>query len=282
METAILQTLTYSVEEGVATLTLNRPEQRNAIDMTMRCELAEVMYAARRDRGIHALVITGAGGHFCAGGDIRAMQGLDGTAETGRNRMLDLHLWVEELINFDRPVIAAVDGAAYGAGCGIALAADFILASPRARFCLSFLRLGLVPDCGVFYTLPRIVGLQRAKELAFSAREFGAEEARQMGIVFEIQSPEQLAFRARQLALSFNTASLTALSITKRAFNASFNSGLGTLLEMEASGQGVARSTVYHRDATARFLNKEPAPFQWPKTLEQAEAGGPDAARNRS
>lgn len=268
METATLQTLTYSVEDGVATLTLNRPAQRNAIDMVMRSELAQVMYAARRDRGIHALVIAGAGEHFCGGGDIRAMQGVDGSAELGRNRMLDLHLWVEELINFDRPVIAAVDGAAYGAGFGIALASDFILATPRARFCLSFLRLGLVPDCGTFYTLPRIVGTQRAKELAFSAREIDAEEARQMGIVFEIQTPERLASRARQLALSFTTASMTALSITKRAFNASLNSSLGTMLEMEASGQGVARSCAYHRDATARFLNKQPAPFQWPKEAE--------------
>jgi 2-(1,2-epoxy-1,2-dihydrophenyl)acetyl-CoA isomerase len=265
MEAAALQTIQYAVEDGVATLTLNRPAQKNALDMVMRTELAEVMNAARRDRGIHALVLTGAGGAFCAGGDIRGMRSGDGTAEEGRNRMLDLHLWVEELINFDRPVIAAVDGPAFGAGFGLALAADFVLATPRARFCLSFLKLGLIPDCGVFYTLPRIVGVQRAKELAFSAREIGAEEARQLGIVCEIHDPETIAARAQQIALSFNNASLTALSISKRAFNASLNSNLGTLLEMEAAGQGVARSSEYHRNAVNAFLNKQPPPFGWPK-----------------
>lgn len=265
MEAAALQTIRYAVEDGVATITLNRPAQKNALDMVMRAELAEAMSTVRRDHGVHALVLTGAGGAFCAGGDIRGMQAGQGTAEEGRNRMLDLHLWVEELINFDRPVIAAVDGPAYGAGFGLALAADFVLATPRARFCLSFLKLGLIPDCGVFYTLPRVVGLQRAKELAFSARELGAEEARQLGIVAEIHEPEAIAARARQIALSFTAASLTALSITKRAFNAAPTSSLGTLLEMEAAGQGVARSSEYHRSAVAAFLDKQPPPFAWPK-----------------
>jgi 2-(1,2-epoxy-1,2-dihydrophenyl)acetyl-CoA isomerase len=258
MEATEWQTIRYVVEDGVATLTLNRPAQRNALDAVMRSELTAALGAARRDRGVYALVLAGAGGAFCAGGDIRG-------AEEGRNRMLDLHLWVEELINFDRPVIAAVDGPAFGAGFAIALAADFVLATPRARFCLSFLKLGLIPDCGVFYTLPRIVGVQRAKELAFSAREIGAEEASRLGIVSEIHDPETIAERARKIALSFTGASLTALSITKRAFNASFDSGLGALLEMEATGQGVARSSEYHRNAAAAFLNKEAPPFVWPK-----------------
>jgi 2-(1,2-epoxy-1,2-dihydrophenyl)acetyl-CoA isomerase len=265
MEATEWKTIRYVVEDGVATLTLNRPAQKNALDMVMRAELTEALSAARRDRGIHALVLAGAGGAFCAGGDIRGMRSGNGSAEEGRDRMLDLHLWVEELVNFDRPVIAAVDGPAFGAGFGLALAADFVLATPRARFCLSFLKLGLIPDCGVFYTLPRIVGVQRAKELAFSAREIGAEEARQLGIVSEIHHPETIGERARKIALSFNAASLTALSITKRAFNASLNCGLGTLLEMEAAGQGVARSSEYHRNAVDAFLNKEPPPFIWPK-----------------
>jgi enoyl-CoA hydratase/carnithine racemase len=265
MVAAAFQTIEYAVEDGVATLTLNRPAQKNALDMVMRAELSEVMNAARRDRGIHALVLAGAGGAFCAGGDIRGMRNGDGSAEEGRNRMLDLHLWVEDLVNFDRPVIAAVDGPAYGAGFGLALAADFVLATPRARFCLSFMKLGLIPDCGVFYTLPRIVGVQRAKELAFSAREIGADEARQLGIVFEIHDPETIGERARRMALSFNNASLTALSITKRAFNASLGSSLGTLLEMEAAGQGVARSSAYHRNAASAFIAKQPPPFTWPK-----------------
>jgi 2-(1,2-epoxy-1,2-dihydrophenyl)acetyl-CoA isomerase len=173
------------------------------------------------------------------------------------------------LLNLDRPVIAAVDGPAYGAGFGLALAADFILATPRARFCLSFLRLGVVPDCGVMYTLPRVVGLQRAKELAFSTREIDADEARQMGIVFEVHTPEQIGQRAFQLALSFTQASPTALSVTKRALNASLHSSLATMLELEANGQAIARSTAYHRDAIARFVGKQPPLFEWPKADNQ-------------
>lgn len=259
-----MEAINYVVSDGIATLTLNRPQQKNALDGVMRDEIAEVMSAVRRDRGIHALIITGAGGAFCSGGDLRSMD-TGGSAEIARTRMTDLHLWVEELLTLDRPVIAAVDGPAFGAGFGLALAADFILATPRARFCLSFLRLGVIPDCGVFYTLPRIVGVQRAKELAFSTREIDAEEAKQLGIVFEIQPEESLQERARQLAHSFTQASPTALSIIKRAMNASLGNDLGTMLEIEATGQGLVRSTDYHRDAIERYMNKQPQQFQWPK-----------------
>lgn len=259
-----MEAINYSVSDGIATLTLNRPQQKNALDSVMRNEIADVISAVRRDRGIHALIITGAGGAFCSGGDLRSMD-TGGSAEIARTRMTDLHLWMEELLTLDRPVIAAVDGPAFGAGFGLALAADFILATPRARFCLSFLRLGVIPDCGVFYTLPRIVGVQRAKELAFSTREIDAEEAKQLGIVFEIQPEESLQERARQLAHSFTQASPTALSIIKRAMNASLGNDLGTMLEIEATGQGLARSTDYHRDAIQRYMNKQPQQFQWPK-----------------
>lgn len=262
-----MEAITYSVADGVATLTLNRPAQKNALDSVMRTEIGAVIAELRRDRGIQALVITGADGAFCAGGDLRAMD-TGGNAEVARNRMADLHVWMHDLLTLDRPVIAAVDGPAYGAGFGLALAADFIIASPRARFCLSFQRLGLIPDCGVFYTLPRIVGLQRAKELCFSAREIDAEEARQVGIVLEIHPVEKLAERARLMAKSFSLASATAMSLSKSALNASLNSNLTTMLELEATGQGLARSTDYHRDAIGRFLQKQPLLFQWPNAIE--------------
>lgn len=266
LDITTMEAIKYAVADGIATLTLNRPHQKNALDRTMRNEIGEVVSAVRRDRGIRALIISGAGGAFCSGGDLRSMD-TGGSAEIARARMAELHLWLEDLLTLDRPVIAAVDGPAFGAGFGLALAADFILATPHARFCLSFLRLGVIPDCGVFYTLPRMVGVQRAKELAFSTREIDAEEARQMGIVFEIQPEDRIDERARQLAQSFAQASPTALSLTKQAMNASLGSDLRTLLEMEATGQGLARSTDYHRDAVARFLNKQALLFQWPKAL---------------
>jgi 2-(1,2-epoxy-1,2-dihydrophenyl)acetyl-CoA isomerase len=267
-----MKTVLYEVSDGVATLTLNRPAQKNALDLVMRSEIAQIVSDIRSDRGIQALIITGAGGAFCAGGDVQTMSGDQQTAEEARGRMQDLHRWLEQLLDLECPVIAAVDGVAYGAGFGLALTADFILASPRARFCLPFLRLGLMPDCGILYTLPRIVGMQRARELIFSTRELGADEARNMGIVCEIQSEDELAGRAREIALAFTHASPTALSLTKRTLNASLNSELGTLLDMEASGQGIARATEYHRKAVTRFVTKQAAEFRWPPNRSMTEA----------
>lgn len=257
------KTILYAVEDGVATITLNRPAQKNALDMVIRNELGEVVNAIRHDRGIRAVILGGAGGAFCAGGDIGTMNS-GASAEEARERMVKLHVIIEDLITLDRPVIAKVDGPAYGAGFGLALTADLILATPRARFCLSFLRLGAIPDCATFYTLPRMVGVQRAKALAFSTREFGAEEAMDMGIVFEIHPQDGIDTHAHQIALSMTALPMAALSITKRGFNASLNSDLNTMLELEAAGQGVVRSSEYHHDAARRFVDKEAQRFQWP------------------
>lgn len=256
------QAITYSVIDHVVTVTLNRPARRNALDMTMRQELTQAVAEIRRDRQIKVLVLRGAGGAFCAGGDISSMAG-NNSAEHARDRMLDLQVAISDLLNLDRPIISVVDGPAYGAGVGLALTGDLILASPRARFCLSFLRLGAIPDCGVFYTLPRIVGLQRAKELAFSTREIGPDEAKDMGMVFEIQPEDSIDARAQAIASSMSKLPLAALSLTKRIFNASLNSDLNTMLELEATGQGIARSTAFHDEAATRFMEKKPPLYRW-------------------
>lgn len=255
--------LRFTCERGIATLVLDRPHRCNALDQVLRDELADAVARVRRDRGVKVLVLKGAGGAFCAGGDIESMQ-RQADAEQARDRMVALHGVIHDLLTLDRPVIAAVDGAAYGAGLGLALTADLILASPTARFCLSFLRLGAVPDSGVFYTLPRIVGVQRAKALAFSTRPFGAEEACDLGIVMEIVPADRLDDRADRMALALAGLPTAVLGMTKRAFDASLDSGLPAMLEMEAAAQGVARSTQYHQDAVRRFLDKQPPAFQWP------------------
>lgn len=257
------KTIRFSLLEQVATLTLDNPAKRNALDPAMREEIARVVSHVRRDRAIRALVITGANGHFCSGGDLRniATAGLDN--EGWRNRMQDLHEWLQDLLTLDRPVIAAVDGAAAGAGFSLALAADFVLATPRARFCMSFLKVGLVPDCGAFYTLPRIVGVQRAKELMLSARDIEAAQALQLGLVMELHSPDDLLPRAQALAASFVNASPVAVSLIKRTL-AGWGAELPALLDLEANAQALAMGTADHRTAVKRFINKEPALFQWP------------------
>lgn len=257
------QTLKYSVDSHVATVMLDRPQQLNAIDMTLRAELADAVFRIQRDADVRAVVLTSTGKHFCSGGDIASMNG-PATAAERRQRIIDLHPMVSALMTLDRPVIAAVPGVAFGAGCGLALTADFILATPQTRFCLSFNKVGLAPDFGCAYSLPRMVGLQKAKELIFSAREFDAMEAEELGIVYEIVAPDDLLGRANELARSFTEASPIALSIAKRALNVSMHTDLNTMLTLEADGQAVAFSTEWHRDAVDRFASKQKSRFTWP------------------
>lgn len=261
--------LQFTVRDQVATLTMNNPAKRNAMDMALREQLADAARKVRRDPAIRAVVLTGAGGHFCSGGDLRniASAGLDNTG--WRQRLLNLHEWLRELLTLDRPVIAAVDGAAAGAGFSLALAADFILATPRARFCMSFLKVGLVPDVGAFYTLPRIVGVQRARELMLSARDVEADEALRLGLVMELHPPEQLMARAQALAASFTGASPVAVSLIKRTLEQAAGGGLNELLHAEANAQALATGTEQHRQAVQRFLDKQPPTFQWPVNTSQ-------------
>jgi len=261
------KTIGFEVRQQVATLTLDNPSKRNMIDQVMRAELADVVRRVRRDRDIRAMVITGAGGHFCAGGDLRAIATVGLDNHGWRNRLHDVHDWLRELITLDRPVIAAIDGAAAGAGFSLALCADFILATPRARFCMSFIKVGLAPDFGSYYTLPRVVGVQRAKEIMMSARDIDGAEALQLGIAMELHEPDRVLERAQALAASFVNASPAALSLIKRTLAAPLHD-LATLMELEASGQAVAVGTTEHRTAVKRFLDKEPALFQWPARAE--------------
>jgi len=259
------ESLTYEVRDGLAIVTLNRPEKRNALDVSMRNELAEVVMTARSDSSLYAMIITGAGGAFCAGGDIQGMSKGKRSPHDSRKRIQDIYTWLYELVSLELPVIAAVDGAAYGAGINIALAADFILASTRARFCEVFGRIGLIPDVGGLFLLPRIVGLQKAKELVFSARAIGPEEAKEMGIVYAIHEPDTLLDEAIALAGRFRNASREAIGIAKNILNQSYNQDFRALGELEAFGQAVAHDTDYHKAAVKRFLDKEPTLFDWDK-----------------
>lgn len=254
----------FTVDQGIAWLTLNRPARKNALNAEMTAEITDALAEVRANADVQVLVLRGAGGDFCSGGDIQDMKGMSGDLQARRARLKRIHVWVEELINLDKPVIAAVDGVAYGAGFGMALAADLVLATPQARFCMAFMKIGLIPDCAALYTLPRVVGLQRSKEIMFSARELSAEEARELGIVLEVHERAHLNARAQTIAGSLCGASGTALSLTKRALNSSTLNDLGTMLEIEAAGQTVAFASEEHQDAVSRFLQKEPPRFRWP------------------
>jgi len=255
--------LRFETDDGVAILTLNRPGRRNAIDLPMRAALAEALHHVTRTPTIRALVLTGAGGSFCAGGDIGAMRDRQPDIEEARQRMRDAGEVAVLLSTLDRPVIAAVDGPAYGAGFGLALAADFILGTARARFCASFIRIGLIPDCLLHHSLPRWIGPARARELVFSGREVDAREALDMGILSRLCTAETLMDEALALAGRFRHASPVALAHSKAILNRVHTLDLLQVAEAEAAAQALCLETSAHRDAAERFMRGEAPLFTW-------------------
>jgi enoyl-CoA hydratase/carnithine racemase len=271
MNTPSVQSVQLERQGGIAVVTLNRPGVKNAIDAATTDRLTATVRELRADEAVRCVVLTGTGGDFCSGGDVKGMSEAisksAGSAHSVERRRAGMARYRElalALASFDKPLIAAIDGVAFGAGLSMALYADIVLVSTRARMSMVFHRIGLVPDVGAWYSLPRVVGLQRAKELIYSAREFGAEEALRIGLALEILAPEALLPRALELARSFEGASPMAFSLSKQALAASLQSDLSTMLDMEATSQAVAGTSAYFQEAVRRFGAKEPAQFRWP------------------
>jgi enoyl-CoA hydratase/carnithine racemase len=256
-------TIELSIENSLATLTLMRPERKNAINRQLADEMREALDRLRGNPEVKALLLTGSGNDFCSGGDVSRMSGGVDASDI-RERMDHGNQLLCALADFNRPVIAAVDGVAFGAGFSLALAADFLIASDRARFCMAFARIGLVPDMGASHLLPRIVGLQKTKEIVYSAREVSAQEALALGVVLEVHPAEAFRARAEELARSMSNLSMVAFGMTKRLLARTFEVDLAAQLDCEASAQAVAMSSSYVEEATARFMRKEPALYQWP------------------
>lgn len=263
--------ISFSVEDKIARLVLNRPERRNALDLDMREEIEHVVRELRAKQRANALVITGSGGAFCAGGDLRALSEGRRPTTANRERIRRLHVWFSELLDLEMPVIAVVDGPAFGAGFNLALAADFILATPRAQMCAVFVRIGLVPDLGGLQLLPRIVGLQRAKEIVFSGRVIGVEEAVHLGIVHQLIPQDDPLAAGVAFAQRFRNAPTEAIGMAKNILNQSFNLDRHALAEMESYAQAVALETTFHQEAVSAFLSKKPLDFVWERFSKKAK-----------
>lgn len=263
---------TLRVEGPVAVFTHQRPQTRHALTAALRQDYVRMLAHVSDHRGIRALIITGSGGAFCAGGDAKfmheRMQSTDrwvNSPDAMRRRLLQVQRWLTQLRDLDIPVIAAVDGPAYGGGFSLALQSDFVLASTRASFCMAFARIGLVPDYGAAYTLPRIVGLSRAKELMMTARRVGATEGQLLGFVHEIHEPDALLPAAHAMAHKLAKGPREAVAMTKSMLNKSFETDYATLSALEACAQGVAFDSAYHADTVARFSRGEPGLYDWDK-----------------
>lgn len=256
------QSLLVDRADGITTLTMNRPEARNALDIRMREELVEALDEIARDPTVRAVVLTGAGGHFSAGGDVKTMAARRHTAAEGRERVELLNRFVLRLFNFPKPTIAMVDGFAVGAGCNIALGCDMIVASDRAKFGEVFLKIGLVPDGGGTWLLQRLVGLAKAKEMVLTAEIIDAAEALRIGLVNRVVPAAELLSATRALAGKIAAGPPLAATLAKSLLNRAATVDLATALEGEAFGQSNAISSEDHTEGVRAFLEKRAPKFQ--------------------
>lgn len=269
-----MNTLRFEVVNRVGWIRLGRPDKHNPFDGDLRADLMEVLEQVRQDLEIRVLVLTASPGVFCAGGNLQVLhEHLDSGPHYWQQCIKTGLRSIQDLLNIGRPVIAVVDGPAMGAGFALALCADMVIASPRARFSMAYLRLGLVPDLGALYLLPRAVGLQRAKELMFSTRDISAEEAQRLGLVMEVHDSEVLEARAREIAESLTHAAPTALALTKAALNASLDADQQSMFSLEASSQAAAFCAPEPRVAIEAMLAKKAPPYRgFPKAkVEHAQ-----------
>ena len=252
--------LRYEVADAVATLTLDRPEARNALDAALKRELLGAIRAAGRDRAVRALVLTGAGSAFCAGQDLREASGPEAPplSTVLRQTYNPLILAMRRL---DKPIVAAVNGVAAGAGLALALACDLRIAADTATFVLAFGRIGLVPDSGTTWFLPRLVGPARAAELALVGDPLAAVDAERWGLVNRVVPAAAVLDEAQALAARLAVAAPLAVALTKRALNRSLDATLEAQLDDEAALQGVAGRSADHREGVAAFLEKRPPRF---------------------
>jgi 2-(1,2-epoxy-1,2-dihydrophenyl)acetyl-CoA isomerase len=258
------ETLQWELADGVATLTLNRPQALNAFSAQMQRELAAVIALIADDSAVRAVILTGAGRAFCAGGDIGEMAEIAQPVPlTGRNklhRMLTTVLM--PLVRLEKPVIAAVNGAAIGAGMNLALATDITLVSDAATFSQIFVKVGLVPDTGGLYLLTRLIGLNRAKELCFTGRMLGALEALELGLVNRVVPAAELMPAARALARELADGATAAIGLTKSLLNMASTASMEELAEFEAYALAIVLSTEDHREGIRAFREKRKPLFR--------------------
>lgn len=254
------QAVLFSVKNAVATVTLNQPKSMNALSHEIVQGLRDSVTKIQSTPEIRAVVLTGSGRAFSAGGDISTFPEVT-NGNVGRSYMLSVSSFLTDLHELDRPVIAAVNGFAVGAGFSLALASDFVIASDQSKFGLAFSNVGLVPDLGALYFLPRVVGMQKAKELAYSAKILTAEEAKEYGICLEVVSHGQLLDRAQEIAEKYAMGPAISVGLTKSILNQSFESSLGKVLKEEAMAQGIAFTTSDHKEGVNAFFNKKSPVF---------------------
>ena len=253
-------TLTLSTQDGIATLSLNRPEVYNALNDEITYELQDALKAVAKDDAIRVLVLTGEGKAFCSGQDLKSASG-----QEKRSFMESLHKRYNPIVramrNLPKPIICRLNGVAAGAGCSLALACDIIVASEKASLIEVFINIGLVPDSGSSYFLPRLVGMAKAFELCSMGSKVKAVEAAQLGLINKVVPADQLDDAVKQHADYFANAPTKSIGLIKKMLQKSATSTLDEMLDYEAYCQEIAGSSADYKEGVTAFLEKRKPKF---------------------
>ena len=257
-------TIQFQVEQGVATLTLNRPESLNSFTSEMHGEIREVMKQVKQDKSIRCLLLTGAGRGFCAGQDLndRAVAPGEAMPDLSLSIKQNYNPLVRSLMTLDKPVVCAVNGVAAGAGANLALACDIVLAARSASFIQGFSKIGLIPDSGGTWTLPRLAGRARAMGMAMLSGKLSAEQAADWGLIWQVVDDDNLMPEATALATHLASQPTKGLALTKRAINAAGGNSLEQQLELECDLQYIAGCSHDYREGVSAFVGKRKAEFK--------------------
>jgi enoyl-CoA hydratase/carnithine racemase len=263
------EAILYDVTDGVATITLNKPERLNAFDDTMLAEWRDAIVEADHNREVKAVIITGAGRGFCSGmnvqaaaagaGILRTEENISTRRQSLRNRV---HPIPRALIQLEKPYIAAVNGAAAGAGMDMASMADLRFASSTAKFGMSYVKVGLIPGDGGCWSLPRIVGTSKALELIWTGRLFGAQEALEMGYVTAIHEPEELMPKVHEFAAQIARGPATAVQLAKKLVYRSAEMSFDAHLDVAQLAMTIAQSTEDAKEGPRAFVEKREPQFK--------------------
>ena len=255
------ETILFEVKEGIASLTLNRPDVFNAFNEQLSSDVNDALKKVSKDKSIRVLVISGAGKAFCSGQDLKAIAG-------SKNRSLSESLYkrynpmIKAIRNLPIPVICKLNGVAAGAGCSLALSCDMIIASENASLIEVFVNVGLVLDSGSSYFLPRLLGSARAFELAALGSKVTAQQAAEWGMINRVVKAEELEDEVGRLASHFSTAPTKAIGLMKKMLQKSYTSDLDTMLEYEAYCQEIAGRSDDYKEGVAAFNEKRKPAFK--------------------
>lgn len=257
------ETIQFAVADGVATITLNRPDKLNSFTVQMHTELADALKQVKADDSVRCLLLTGAGRGFCAGQDLsdRAVAADDKAPNLGESLEKRYNPLVRTLRGLQMPVICAVNGVAAGAGANLAFACDIVLAAKSASFIQAFCKIGLVPDSGGTWTLPRLVGPARAAALMMLGDKVSAEQAADWGMIWKAVDDEALMDEATKMAAHLATQPTKGLALIKRALNATWTNTMDEQLDLERDLQTLAGGTSDYQEGVAAFMQKRKPAF---------------------